>query len=442
VKPIPIFVINLKSRIERRNFISLQFINRKEFDFFLIQAFEHKIGAVGLWNSIRYILTDLIKAEDEYVILCEDDHQFTNSYSRDKLYKCINEAKEKNVDILSGGVSGFTSAIKISDNLYWVEKFSGLQFTIIFKKFFPIILNASFTKRDAADYKLCLLTGNKFFIYPFLSIQKEFGYSDVTFGNNEKGHVENAFKDSDEKAKIINNVSTFYEQQLQAAVVESFAGIESVVIPAYIIHQPTECLSAIEKQFAGKEEFNVIIIKACEQKVKEFSLWQSLKKIIKKAIENDDDVIIICRENHQFTKHYERSHFIKLIWQAGLLGCNVLTGGMKTFNLALPITDNIFWIDSFQSSAFFVIYKSFHKKILQESFCDSDTLESKFSEMTSNKMTLHPFISERKDLADMERNDKNNFQKIVVPNSTNANQRLIEIKNAWNKFGNHVGAQL
>ena len=61
--------------------------------------------------------------------------------------------------------------------------------------------------------------------------------------------------------------------------------------------------------------------------------------------------------------------------------------------------------------------------------------------MTSNKMALHPFISERKDFEDMERNDKNNFQKIVVLNSTNANRRLIEIKNAWNKFGNQVGAQ-
>lgn len=75
MKPIPIFVINLKSRTERRNFISSQFMNREEFNFFLVQGFEHKIGAVGLWNSIRHILRDLIKAEDEYIILCEDDHQ-------------------------------------------------------------------------------------------------------------------------------------------------------------------------------------------------------------------------------------------------------------------------------------------------------------------------------------------------------------------------------
>ncbi len=247
-----------------------------------------------------------------------------------------------------------------------------MQFTVVFRKFFQKILDADFANINAADLKLCELTENKFFIYPFLSIQKEFGYSDVTYGNNEKGRVENAFKDSDEKAKIINNVSTFYKQKLiTIAPLKSSAGIESVVIPAYTIHQTTEGVCSIEKQFAGKEEFDVTIIKACEQKVKEFSLWQSLKKIIKTAIENDEDVIIICREDHQFTKHYERSHFIKLIWQAGLLGCNVLTGGMKTFNLALPITNNIFWIDSFQSSAFFVIYKSFYKKILQEPFCDS-----------------------------------------------------------------------
>lgn len=442
LKPTSVFAINLKSRIDRKKFILSQFVDREEFQFYLVEAHVHHIGAMGLWITIRHILKNLVHPEDEYIMLCQDDHLFTNDYSKEYLLDCINQAQSLDADILACGVSGFTSAIKVSDNLYWVEKFSGLQFTVIFRNFFQKILNADFENINAADLRLCELTENKFFIHPFLSIQKEFGYSDVTNGNNVEGIVEQGFRDSEEKVTIINSVSMFYKQQLNVTTaVESFAGIGSVVIPAYIIHQSAEYFCAIEKQFAGREEFNVIIVKACEQKVKELSLWQSLKKIIKTAIENDEDVVIICREDHQFTKQYERSHFIKLIWQAGLLGCNVLIGGMKTFNLALPITDTIFWIDSIQSSKFFVIYKSFYKKILQEPFCDIDTLESKFSEMTSNKMTLHPFISERKDLGDMERDDKNNFQKIVVQNSTNANQRLIEIKNAWNKFGNQVGVQ-
>lgn len=439
------FVVNLNKRTDRREHTIQQFLNREEFQMKLVEAFEHPVGAIGLWRTIRHILIELVEPKDEYVILCQDDHLFTKEYSKEYFLSCIDAAQSLHADILSCGVSGFTSAIKVSDNLYWVEKFSGLQFAVIFRKFFQKILDADFENINAADLKLCELTENKFFIYPFLSIQKEFGYSDVTNGNNVKGIVENGFRDSDEKVKIITSVSNSYEEQLKAiALLNSFAGLESVVIPAYIIHKKveTEYHNNIEKQFDGKDEFGVEIIEPFHHQSKESSIWLSLKKIIQKAIENEDDVIIICRENHQFTKHYERSHFIRLLWQAGLLGCNVLTGGMKTFNLALPIADNIFWIDSFQSSVFFVIYKSFYKKILQEEFCDTDTLESKFSEMTSNKMALHPFISEQKDLGDVERNDKSNFQKIVILNSTNANQRLIEIKNAWNKFGNQIGAQL
>ena len=437
-KRIPVYAVNLKSRIDRKKFILSQFDGKEEFQFYLIEAHQHRIGAMGLWGTIRYILNDLVCPEVEYIILCQDDHLFTKEYSKELLLCCIDEATSLGADILSCGVSGFTSAINVSENLYWVEKFSGLQLTVLFRNFFQKILDSSFENINAADLKFCQLTEKKFFIYPFLSIQKEFGYSDVTNGNNVKGIVENGFRDSDEKVKIITSVSNSYEEQLKAiAVPKNFAALESVVIPAYIIRQTTEYLGAIEKQFVGRQEFSITITEACDHQSKESDIWLSIKKIIQTAIENDEDVVIIWRQNHQFTKHYERSHFIKLVWQAGLLGCNILTGGMKTFNLALPITDNIFWIDSFQLSAFFVIYKSFYKKILQEPFCEADTLESKFSEMTSNKMLIHPFISSPADF-DVVETEKKNFRKGSSLHVITADERISEIKNAWNKFGNQI----
>jgi hypothetical protein len=438
-KAVSVFAINLKSRTERRRFISSQFIDREEFDFYLIDAYEHSIGAIGLWNTIRHILQDLAKAEVEFIILCEDDHQFTPAYSIDQLLNCIEEAKEKNADILSGGISGFTSAIKVSDNLYWVEKFSGLQFTVVFQKFFQTVLDASFTCGDAADYKLCSLTENKFFIYPFLSIQKEFGYSDVTVGNNAQGHIDNVFKDSNEKVTILKTVSSFYKQRLEELTTMDMPSLEDIIIPTYVLNFAERKKQNTEKQFAEKKEFDVKIIEACHHKDKELALWQSLKRIIKTAIENDDDAIIICREGHQFTKHYEGSHFIKLIWQAGLLGCNVLIGGMTSFNLALPVTNNIFWIDSFRSSKFFVIYKSFYRSILQEPVCNTDTLESKFSEMTSNKMALHPFISQENGFKSL--NNKSHFGNVINQHPMKANERLIKLKNVWRKF-NQTAVQL
>ena len=208
---IPVSLINLKSRTDRRLHILQQFCQKAEFAVHIIEACEHNNGAIGLWNSIIQILTSLVNDENDYVIICEDDHQFTEHYSKELLFHCIAEAQERDADILSGGVSWFRDIIQISENLFWIEKFSGLQFTIIFKRFYDKILSANFSKTDAADYKISTLSDNKFVIYPFISVQKEFGYSDVTSKNNKAGFVERIFEESSERLRLLTNVNSFYK---------------------------------------------------------------------------------------------------------------------------------------------------------------------------------------------------------------------------------------
>ncbi len=111
-KTIPIYAINLKSRADRREFIVSQFNDKQEFQFYLVEANEHSIGAIGLWKTIRHILKELVDSKDEYIILCQDDHLFTNDYSKEYLLDCINQAKSLDADILACGVSGFTTAHK------------------------------------------------------------------------------------------------------------------------------------------------------------------------------------------------------------------------------------------------------------------------------------------------------------------------------------------
>src|SRR6185312_11999897 len=193
-----------------RQHILQQFYQKKEFDVHIVEACQHSNGAIGLWNSITYILQNLINVQDDYVLICEDDHQFTSEYSKGHLIKCIAEAKGKGADILLSGVSWFKDAIQISKNLFWVEKFSGLQFTIVFKKFYDKILQAAFSETDAADYKISSLSENKFIIYPFISTQKEFGYSDVTAKNNEAGRVEKIFDECFERLQLLSNVAAYY----------------------------------------------------------------------------------------------------------------------------------------------------------------------------------------------------------------------------------------
>ena len=102
--------------------------------FHLIPAKEYKKGSVGLWKTIQYIFTDLVPKEEEFIIY-EDDHKFTGTYNCSLFMEKIGEAQENNADILLRGLSWFKDAVQISNDLFWVEKFSGLQFTIIFKKF-------------------------------------------------------------------------------------------------------------------------------------------------------------------------------------------------------------------------------------------------------------------------------------------------------------------
>lgn len=109
----PVFAINLKSRVDRNRHIQQQFCQKEEFETHIIEAFEHSNGAIGLWESINHILENLVNAESEYVIMCENDHEFTHEYNKEYLFECIAEARERGADILLGGVNWFTSKLEI-----------------------------------------------------------------------------------------------------------------------------------------------------------------------------------------------------------------------------------------------------------------------------------------------------------------------------------------
>lgn len=208
---IPTYVINLPERTDRLAHIQHQFEGKSEFDVTIMEASKYAIGAVGLWHSILKIIRIAFANDDDAIIFCEDDLQFTAQYTQEILIEQIKNAQKNDADILLGGVSWFKDAVQISSDLFWVEKFSGLQFTIIFKKFYERILEATFLEIDAADYKISSLTDKKFIIYPFISIQKEFGYSDVTSKNAEPGFVETCFKETSERLQLLKNVKTYYK---------------------------------------------------------------------------------------------------------------------------------------------------------------------------------------------------------------------------------------
>ena len=67
----------------------------------------------------------------------------------------------------------------------------------------------------ALDFKISELSDKIFVMHPFISVQKEFGYSDVTSKNAEEGYVESLFAGSSRKLNMLKRVKAEYEKRLK-----------------------------------------------------------------------------------------------------------------------------------------------------------------------------------------------------------------------------------
>ncbi|NSL85523.1 glycosyl transferase [Chitinophaga sp. Mgbs1] len=209
---IPTYVINLPERTERLAHITQQFENRPEFDVTIIEACRHEVGALGLFQSMRKIIELAMERDDDVIIICEDDHEFTPDYSREYLLKNIIEAHYQGVDILSGGSGKIDQAVPVTENRYWVALCLSTQFIVVYRSFFQRILDEPFDRTVIADQLFSTMTGNKMVLYPFVSQQKDFGYSDVTPVHNERqGLVQRMFAETAARLDVIRQVYTHYQ---------------------------------------------------------------------------------------------------------------------------------------------------------------------------------------------------------------------------------------
>lgn len=129
---------------------------------------------------------------------------FTESYKAEKLYTVIHKANNLGADLLLGGVSHFEDAVEFDNDLFWLSSFTGFQFGIIFRRFYERFLNVEMKGYDDIDLKMKEVSDNIFCIYPFISVQKEFGYSDVTIKNGELGIIDGYFVKSEQRLKTLS----------------------------------------------------------------------------------------------------------------------------------------------------------------------------------------------------------------------------------------------
>ncbi|WP_104384984.1 hypothetical protein [Sphingobacterium sp. HMA12] len=393
------YVINLIERYDRLKHIKQEFENRHEFDVTYIEGIKHVVGSIGLMESFKICVKDAKTKGLPFVLICEDDHMFTSAYTWDKLKACVSCGMYDKFDILLGGVSGFQNAIPYNDNLFWIENFSGAQFTIVFQKFFEKFLEIDLGPSQNMDIELKKYTSNIFAIFPQISVQKSFGYSDITKKNNTID-VESYFKISEERFKKILTIDAYYRKVNNRFIVEDL----DFNIPTYVIpfHAQYD-IKHLKIEFKGKNEFDLRFASLVKLADGSIDRLNTLKNIVMGAKMADEDVIIVCDDTHTFTTDYNCSNFKKAIINAYYLKTKMLLCALLgEANNILFINNSFFWIDSFLGTSFIVLYKSSFQNILDLIPDNMLCYEEQLSSITSNKLVLFPTISVSRNNSDID----------------------------------------
>jgi len=390
--------------------VRAEFKGKSEFKFISDFPYAGDNKPKRFWDNLKLAVTKAIAENHDYLIICLDSHEFSESYNFIDFQKNIAVAKSKNVDILLGGVYRMKNPIKISDTLFWIDDFRGIQFTIIFKRFFKSVLDVSLNDKDDRDvHKFSSLTKNKMILYPFISKPS---YIDSP-NNRQQSSVQSAAITRDNIGPLfalagstldkLTNISNYYNLiGTKSLVDETTNTFDNVSIPTYIINLPErkDRLKHINNQFKNRSEFDIKFIEACRHEIGAVGLWNSFRKIINIAQENNDDVIIICEDDHQFSKHYCKNNFIKNVIEAHKQNADILTGGFGDSFVAQLLTvrieKNRYWINFFLGCQFIVVYKKIFKAILDSPFNDEVMADNLLSNLTINKMSFYPFISFQK----------------------------------------------
>lgn len=207
---LPVYVLNLKERLDRLQNVKRQFEDKDEYHVTYIEAIKHENGAIGLWESICKAVRIAQKRGEDIIVLCEDDHEFTKYYRKEYLFSNIVGAYKQGAELLNGGIGGFGNAIPIAPNRSWVDWFWCTQFVVIFDCLFSKILDHNFKPTDTADGVLSALTQNAMAMFPPISTQKNCGYSDIVQHANQESFQKNLFETTNRRLKMLHHISRVF----------------------------------------------------------------------------------------------------------------------------------------------------------------------------------------------------------------------------------------
>ena len=322
--------------------------------------------------------------------------------------------------------------VQLNSRLFWVNRFNAMQFTVVFRRFYENILKvAEEADGFVLDWKLSDISNRNYCVFPAISRQVEFGYSDLTSSNAKAGFLDNAFLGVANRLKSLDKVRNYFKVSHQDSL--DNVDMSDIQIPTYVINLPSRVdrREHVLSQFSGRKEFDVRLFPAVQSERGADGLWQSICRIVKTAQESDDEVIVICEDDHIFTSDYDKDRFIRNVIEAGNQGCQLLSGGIGGLGDAVRISADRWWVSWLWCTQFIVLYRSAFSKVLQASFAETDVADEFLSRILSHKQTLWPFISEQKDFGYSDVTASNNKSGTIVEHfsqTKNRFARLVEIE--------------
>ncbi|WP_300601927.1 hypothetical protein [Niabella sp.] len=373
-------------------------------------------NADRLWAILKDISKDALYNESDCILYCESDVIFSEAFSGELFEGIIKKGKTLNAELVIFGACWLLNAFPAGENLFWVDKCDDLHFAIFYKPLLAKIYKTSTYQGNNVYYFLSELTSRKFIAHPYITKPKENLHICSHLNISSKQDIHDLYLKSSQRLQYISEIYHHFSESNATIDKKSDAIIPEIQIPVYVMNLPerTERKSHIINEFSKREEFELNFIEACRHEIGALGHWLSIRKIVEAAVTKEEDVIIICEDDHIFTPEYKKEYLIKNIVEAYLSNTDFLLGGVSKADMITPISENRYWVRFFLSTQFVIVYKRFFDKILNEPFDEKIVADVRLSCMSNNKAVLYPFISTQKDFGYSDITAIHNSEKDLV----------------------------
>lgn len=165
-------------------------------------------------------------------------------------------------------------------------------------------------------------------------------------------------------------------------------------IPTFVFFKNDK--QKIINEFRGRTEFNICeTIQITAGPKSEQQHWISIQEIVRTAIEEDHDVIVIAYDHHEFTGQYHHETFIKSVLTGHKNAMGLILGGGEQIQYRFNAENDMDFIGCYGGTGLLLLYQSLYQSILEfPVLYPHTTVHEKLSSIALRKGLIKPCISE------------------------------------------------